>query len=759
MSCASCVRRVERALAAVEGVSEARVNLATEEATVVFGGDQATLAPALREAVHQAGYELVLGQGDGENAARDRLEAERREEYATLKQRTTFSLTIAAFLVAAMFWDRVPGLDGIPARVMHPLFFVLATPVQFWAGRQFHVGAWRVARHGSADMNTLVSIGTFAAYGYSVVATFAPGVFGTVHGLHLAVYFDTSAAIIGLVLLGRLLEARAKGATSQAVRRLIALRPASARIIEEGQEYEIPVAAVQPGDIVLVRPGEQVAVDGEVVSGASAVDESMLTGESAAVEKTVGAAVFGGTVNGTGSLQVRATAVGADSALARIVRLVEEAQGSKAPIQRLADAIAAVFVPVVLAIAALTFVLWWAFGPEPALTLAVLNAVTVLIIACPCALGLATPTAIMVGIGRGAELGVLVRDAQALERARAVDIVVLDKTGTITEGKPRVTEITLAPAWDRGEAALVALVASAERGSEHPYADALLREAEVRGLALEWPETFRAIVGRGIEASIGGRSIMIGNAALLTAAGITLDALLPAIDDAQAAGRTPLLVAVEGQAAAAIVVADPVRATSVAAVAALRRQGVAVVMLTGDGQATAEAIAREAGIERFVAEVRPEQKAEAVRALQAEGHVVAMVGDGVNDAPALATADVGIAIGTGTDVAIEAAPITLMRADLHGVAAAIALSRVTMRTMWQNLGWAFGYNVLLIPVAAGAGYLLFDGLLDGAEVPVLLRPVFGEMGFLNPIVAAGAMALSSVSVMANSLRLRRSRLR
>jgi Cu+-exporting ATPase len=549
-------------------------------------------------------------------------------------------------------------------------------------------------------------------------------------------------------------------------------------VLEDGQEYEIPIAAVQTGDLVLVRPGEQLAVDGEIVDGASAVDESMLTGESLPVEKHVGDSVYGGTVNSTGFMRVRATAVGADSALARIIRLVEDAQGSKAPIQRLADSIAAVFVPVVIAIALLTFVAWWLLGPEPALTIGLLNAITVLVIACPCAMGLATPTAIMVGIGLGARHGVLIRDAEALERARGIDTVVLDKTGTITEGRPEVLSVTTLPGMPFGEDALVRLVASAERGSEHPLASAVLREAERRRCDLVWPDTFRASTGQGIEATVEGHRLLIGNSDLLREAGVSADALLPAAGAAAAQGASPLLAAVDGEAAGLIAVADRMRPSTPAAIERLRRMGVDVVMLTGDQQATAEAIASQAGISRVVANVPPEGKTQVVRQLQAPGRGVAMVGDGVNDAPALAAADVGIAIGTGTDVALETAPVTLMRPDLNGVATAIALSRKTMRTMYQNLAWAFGYNVLLIPVAAGAGYVLFSMILGDASafeavdvahvehgeehvaatVPQWLRPVFGTRGFLNPIVAAGAMALSSVSVMANSLRLRRTRL-
>ena len=510
MTCASCVRRVERALGGVEGVATASVNLATEQATVEAA--PGTDVEALRAAVDHAGYELrVPNAGEDEDVVRDELEQQRRRDYRALAIKVTFALVIAA---GQMTWGMIHHLGpdlgwdwvhDVPMQIVNPLLFLFALPVQVWAGAQFYTGAWKVGRHGSTDMNTLIALGTTAAFLYSVFATFAPGLFAGVEGLQLEPYYDTATAIIGLVLLGRLLEARAKGQTSDAVRALIALRPQTARVFEDGQEYEIPVRAVQPGDVVIVRPAEQIPVDGEVVEGASAVDESMLTGESMPVEKHPGDPVFGATMNAAGLLRVRATAVGADSALARIIRLVEQAQGSKAPIQALADRIASVFVPVVIAIALATLGVWWAFGPEPALTLGILNAVTVLIIACPCALGLATPTAIMVGMGRAAQHGVLIRDAEALEAARRIDTVVLDKTGTITEGRPRVTRIALAASEGDGridEATLLRLLASAERGSEHPYAAAIAREAERRGLALEWPLTYRALPGLGIEATV-----------------------------------------------------------------------------------------------------------------------------------------------------------------------------------------------------------------------------------------------------------------
>ena len=773
MTCASCVRRVERALTSVEGVAAASVNLATEQATVDV--PEGVDIEALRVAVDRAGYDLRLPDAcEDEDAARHTLEAERARESADLARRAIISLVIAAGLMTWMVihtygvtWFGWHWIHDVSLDLTTGLQFIAALPVVTWAAWPILRAAWKVGRHGSSDMNTLIAVGTLTAFAYSAVVTFAPDIVAA-GGIGLSVYYDTATAIVGFVLLGRWLEARAKGQTSEAIRALLALRPQTARVLEGGQEFEIPARAVQPGDIVVVRPSEQLPVDGEVVEGSSAVDESMLTGESLPVAKTPGDSVFGATMNTTGLLRVRATAVGADSALARIVRLVEEAQTSKAPVQALADRVAAVFVPVVFAIAAATFLGWWLLGPEPSLTLGILNAVTVLIIACPCALGLATPTAVMVGLGRAARAGVLVRNAQALEDARRIDTVVFDKTGTITEGRPVVTGIELVPESPVDEDALLRLVASAERGSEHPYAGAVVAEAEERrGLTLDWPLMFRAAPGLGIEASVSldgvMRTVLVGNAELLRTAGVDgttrggmrLDFL---VEQATRGGATAIRVAVDGRPAGVIAVADRLRAGAVDAIARLRATGVEVVMLTGDGVATARAIAAEAGIDRVEADVRPEGKAEVVRALQAEGRVVAMVGDGINDAPALAAADVGIAIGGGTDVAMETASITLMRADIGAVARAIDVSRATMRVMRQNLVWAFGYNVMLIPVAAGAGYLLFEGVLGGAVVPSVLRPVFGARGFLNPIVAAAAMAFSSVSVMTNSLRLRRVRI-
>ena len=625
---------------------------------------------------------------------------------------------------------------------MNPWFqLALATPVQFWAGSIFYVGAIKALRHKATDMNTLIAVGTSAAYGYSVATILFPAFFIAaglgMDGEALPMYFDTSAAIITLILLGRFLEARARSHTSDAIRRLINLAPRTARVIRDGVELDVAVGDVRVGDLVRVRPGETVAVDGVVTEGASGVDESMITGESLPVAKRAEDLVVGGTLNTTGTLTFRATRVGSDTVLAKIIRLVSEAQGSRAPIQRLADVVTGYFVPMVLGLAAITFVVWFAFGPEPAFNLALLNTVAVLIIACPCALGLATPTSIMVGTGKGAENGILFRNAEALERLGSVKAVVLDKTGTLTEGKPRVTDIVRAegaPAEDE----ILALVAAAERGSEHPLADAIVREAaDTRRLTLA--DAVGLPRGRGRRRLGHGRPARrcsSGGRASSSRSGSTSAALVTAADALAADGKTPVFAAVDGRTAAVIAIADTLKAGSAEAVAELRRLGITVAMLTGDNRRTAEAIARSVGIDRVVADVRPDGKAAAVKALQAEGLVVAMVGDGVNDAPALASADVGIAMGTGTDVAMESAGVTLMSGDLRGLVTAIALSRATMRNIRQNLFWAFGYNVILIPIAMG-----------------VLYPINGML--LDPIFAAAAMALSSVTVVSNALRLRR----
>ena len=749
MTCASCVNRITRFLRRVDGVEDANVNLASESATVQFDPSRVTVAD-LAAAVESAGYVARVEQAaaqDGQVEIAEVAEARSQRDEAAARHVAALRrrLVVAALLALPLLGGlaRMTVAPALPAFLSDPLFqLVLATPVQLWAGWPFYVGTARALRHRSADMNTLIAVGTSAAYAYSVAAILFPSFFRAA-GLGmgeeaLPLYFDTAAAIITLILLGRFLEARARSHTSDAIRRLIGLAPRTARVLRDGAEVDVAIAEVRVGDLVRVRPGETIAVDGIVIDGASGVDESMVTGESLPVAKRAEDLVTGGTLNTTGTLTFRATRVGADTVLAKIIRLVTEAQGSRAPIQRLADVVTGYFVPAVLGFAALTFAAWFLVGPAPAFNLALLNTVAVLIIACPCALGLATPTSIMVGTGKGAEAGVLFRNAEALERLGSVKAIVLDKTGTLTEGKPRVTDVVLY-GEATGEDELLALVAAAERGSEHPLADAIVREAvETRRLPLTEATGFAATAGGGVEGTVAGSRVLVGRPGFLEAAGVEVAQLLPVAERLAADGKTPVLVGLNGKATAVIAIADTLKVGSAAAVAELHRLGLQVVVLTGDNRRTAEAIARSVGIDRVLADVRPDGKAAAVKALQAEGTAVAMVGDGVNDAPALASADVGVAMGTGTDVAMESAGVTLMSGDLRGLVTAIALSRATMRNIRENLFWAFAYNVVLIPVAMGALYP-FTGLL------------------LDPILAAAAMALSSVTVVSNALRLRRFR--
>ncbi len=745
MHCASCVKTVEDALLKVEGVQRAQVNLATERATVslVPGVDP----EALRASVASAGYELAREVEPGADEE-DAEAQERAREERGLRWRMLFALGAGAVLMVLAQRGNIPGLSGVRMGAINAVSLALATPVQFWAGWRFYRGAWQVAKHRSTDMNTLIAVGTSVAYFYSIAATFRPGLIETAPGVTAHVYFETAAIIIGLILLGRWMEARAKGQTSAAIKRLMGLRAKTARVVRDGEEQDVAIEDVVRGDIIIVRPGEKIPVDGIVVDGRSAVDESMLTGESLPIEKGPDDEVFGATINKTGSFRFRATKVGKDSALSQIIRLVQEAQGSKAPIQRLADVIASYFVPAVIGIAAATLAIWWIFGPQPAVAFALLNAVAVLIIACPCALGLATPTAIMVGTGKGAGYGVLIRGGESLETAHKITTVVFDQTGTITEGKPVGTDVLTADRLSGDE--LLRLAASAERGSEHPLGEALVREAQTRGLLLAEALEFQAVPGHGIDALVDGRRLVLGNLKLMQDRRLDLNGLSPRTEALSQEGKTPMFVAVDGRVAGVIAVADTLKPGAHEAVAELHRMGIDVVMLTGDNRRTAEAIAQQAGVERVLAEVLPDQKVTHIRELQAEGKVVAMVGDGINDAPALAQADVGIAIGTGTDVAMEASDITLIQGDPRSVATAIRLSKQTMRTIRQNLFWAFAYNVALIPVAAGILY----PLLSRTGVPGLLHPFFGDYGFLNPMLAALAMAFSSVSVMTNSLRLR-----
>jgi Cu+-exporting ATPase len=736
MTCASCVNRIERFLRKTPGVAEAAVNLATEKATVTF--DPAVAGRSeLVGAIEAAGYDVKPEAARSEEPVATDLEAEVSAEDAEREkaQRRTLvqalvSVGAALVFMVLMFWPQtVWAMEDLNKLILWP-----ATFIQFWAGGRFYRSAWKAGRHGGATMDTLVAVGTSAAWAYSVIVTMYPDV---VHeaGLHPETYFDSSAIIIGLILLGRWLEDRAKGRTTGAIRRLVGLQAKTARLVRDGEEVEVELSLVQPGDLLRVRPGEKVPVDGALVEGISAVDESMLTGEPIPATKNPGDEVIGATINTTGSFVMRATRVGRDTALANIVALVQRAQGSKAPIQAMADRIAEIFVPAVLVVAALSFVAWFLLGPEPRLTLALTAFIGVVIIACPCAMGLATPTAIMVGTGKGAETGILVRGGQALEAAGRLDTVILDKTGTLTLGKPTVAEVLPGPGVDARE--LLDLAGSLESNSEHPLGRAIVAMAREDELGFRTVEGFEAVAGNGVRGTIEGREVLIGNARMMTERGVDLAAFAEATDRHAANGATVSYIAIDGRAAGLVAISDPVKAESAAAVRTLESMGLTVWLLTGDGRRTAAAVARQVGIEpaRVVAEVLPADKAAVVERLQAEGRHVAMVGDGINDAPALAQADVGVAIGTGADVAIEASDITLVGGDPRLIASAIGLSRATLRTIRQNLFWAFAYNVLLIPVAMG-----------------VLYPFTGWT--LNPALAAAAMALSSVSVVTNSLRLR-----
>jgi Cu+-exporting ATPase len=767
MTCAACSGRVQRALEKTPGVSGVAVNLMMKNATVEFDPG-VTSAERLVDTIRGTGYGADLAPPDQtafeEQEARDRAQDEEFRELAH-KAGVSFAVAMVAMIVSmplmaagahgqhgpvadpfmrwTMGWlnplleGAFPWLYRVPAPVLSYGLLALTAGVMAWAGRHFYTRAWAAFRHHSADMNTLVAVGTGAAFLYSVVATVAPGFFLS-RGLNPDVYYEAVVFIIALILMGNALEARAKRQTSSALRALVQLQPKTARVLRDGAEVDLPVEEVRHGDVIVVRPGERIPVDGEVISGSSAVDESMLTGESAPVEKAAGDRVIGATINRTGAFRYRATTLGADSVLAQIVKLMRDAQGSRAPIQRLADRISAVFVPVVISIAIATFVIWFVTADAAPGVRAFAAAVAVLIIACPCAMGLAVPTAVMVSTGKGAEMGVLIKGGEALQRAGDIGTVVLDKTGTITEGRPTVTDVVATPAWTGREDELLRLVASVEASSEHPLADAIVRRAKDAGLALVEAESFQSITGRGAMGVIEGRALVIGNEALMADYGLRVDALADAAARLTGEAKTPVFVDVDGELAGLLAVADPIKASSREAIGRLHRMGLQVVMLTGDNPRTADAVARQAGVDRVVAGVLPEGKVAEIRRLQEAGQVVAMVGDGINDAPALAQADVGIAIGTGTDIAIEASDVTLMRGDLRGVASAIALSRATMRTMKQNLFWAFIYNVVGIPIAAG-----------------ILYPALGLL--LSPILASAAMAFSSVSVVGNSLRLRRFR--
>lgn len=726
MTCASCVATIEKALK-LEGVTHADVNLATEKATIEYFPSQVSLAE-IKKAIEDVGYKVL--EIAEETAPEDREKEARQKEVKTLKTKLAVGVILAIPLFLGSFKEWFPWVPGFLTNYF--TLWIIATPVQFWVGWQFYRGFWAALMHKSADMNTLIAVGTSAAYLYSLAVTVFPSYF-TVRGIEPKVYYDTAAIIIILIILGRLLEAKAKGETSEAIKKLMGLQPKIARVIRDGEEIEIPVEEVQIDDIVIVRPGEKVPVDGIVKEGRSAIDESMLTGESMPVNKKEGDEVFGATINKTGSFTFIATKVGKDTTLAQIIKLVEEAQGSKAPIQRLADKIAGIFVPIVLVIATITFIVWYLFGPAPALTFALVNFVAVLIIACPCALGLATPTAIMVGTGRGAENGVLIKGGESLETAHKINTVILDKTGTLTKGEPAVTDIIPANGFSENE--VLSFAATTEKGSEHPLGEAIVKKAKEKRIDLQDPKDFNAIPGYGVRAKVNGKTVLLGNLKLMTDENIDIGDLDKAAEKLSGEGKTPMFIAIDGVTAGIVAVADTLKENSHYAIEKLHELGLEVAMITGDNSRTAKAIAKQVGIDRVLAEVLPEDKAKEVKRLQDEGKIVAMVGDGINDAPALAQANIGIAIGTGADVAMEASDITLITGDLMGVVTSIELSKRTMRTIKQNLFWAFFYNASLIPVAAG-----------------VLYPFFGIL--LNPVFAAAAMAFSSVSVITNSLRLR-----
>ncbi|MBI2406849.1 MAG: copper-translocating P-type ATPase [Gemmatimonadetes bacterium] len=769
MTCAACQSRVQRALGKVDGVQDATVNLMLNNATVLF--DPTVVSPqALVDKIRDTGYEAEIPKGEKTSLeAQDENERKQDAEFRALRLRAIvaglagavamfFSMPLMMYtshIAGApgndplMLWQEraftgwfvkyVPWTYAIPPWVLLYGGLVLTAAVMAWAGRHFYTRAWAAARHGAADMNTLIAVGTGVAFIYSVVATVAPGFFAS-RGVAPDVYYEAVILITAFILMGNAFEARAKRSTASALRALARLRPKTARVVRGGVETDLDIDDVLPGDDVVVRPGERIPVDGVIVSGASDVDESMLTGESMPVAKQLNDVVVGGTINGRGAFQMRATTVGADSVLARIVQLMRDAQGSRAPIQAMADRVSAVFVPTVMVLAVVTFGIWYlaltanGASASVAAVRGLVSALAVLIIACPCAMGLAVPTAVMVATGRGAEFGVLIKGGEALQRAGDITTVVLDKTGTVTEGKPGVTDVVRAGSTVSDDE-LLRLLGSLERSSEHPLGDAIVRHAESRNLTLSRAESFAAVPGRGATGVVEGHGMAAGNAALLADWGVDVAPLAADAERVTAEAKTPVFIAIDGELAGLVAIADPIRRTSRDAVERLKAMGLDVVMLTGDHRRTAEAIARQAGIPRVVAEVLPDGKVAEVQRLQGEGRVVAMVGDGINDAPALAQSDVGVAIGTGTDVAVEAADIALVRGDLHGLADAIALSRRTMRVMKQNLFWAFIYNVISIPVAAGALY-----------------PSFALQ--LSPILASAAMAFSSVSVVTNSLRLR-----
>ncbi len=730
MHCASCVRVIERAVKRIDGVVACNVNLATEQATVTFDKSKVT-KDHIASAVKNVGYRALV---DEEILSEEEQKKQKHKELNELRNKVIFSL----FFGGLILWGSFPGImETAPQILKDPLLqFMFATPVQLWAGWEFYRAAFASLRHRTANMDTLVAIGTTIAYGYSVIVTFFPQLFKEL-GIMPMPFFDTSTIIIGLILLGRFFEARAKSSTSDAIKKLAGLQAKTARVVKAGQEIDIPIEQVEIGDIIRVRPGEKVPTDGEITEGDSTLDESMITGESIPVEKSKGDSVVGATLNKSGTFLYKATKVGSDTMLSQIIKLVQEAQGSKAPIQRIADLISSYFVPIVLMLALLTFVVWYDFGTQPALLFAILNTVAVLIIACPCAMGLATPTAIMVGTGKGAENGILIKDAESLETAHKIQTIIFDKTGTLTNGKPVVTDIITSNHINGDE--ILKLAASLEKGSEHSLAEAIVKEAESKHVVLLPVEKFHAIPGHGVKGVVDGKLIHFGNRRFMESKQIALTDVEEHVSKLETEGKTVMLLTVDNRLSALIAVADTVKESAKEGVEKLQKMGIEVVMITGDNKRTAEAIAKQVGITRVLAEVLPEEKEAELRKIQAEGKKVAMVGDGINDAPALAAADLGIAMGTGTDVAIEAADITLVNKNLSSVASAITLSKKTMRTIKINLFWAFGYNIILIPVAAGVLYPFFH----------LLMP---------PVLASAAMAMSSISVVSNSLLLKKSKI-
>jgi len=733
MHCASCVRVIERALKKVDGVLDANVNYASEKAIVTI--EERVKDDDILNSVSSVGYQALLAN----NTSDEEENKEKQKDLVSLRNKVAVSL----FFGAIITWGSFPGLSNYAPDLFKNFFFqlLLATPVQFWAGLAFYKATIPALKNRTANMDTLVAIGTSVAYFYSVFVTFFPAILQKFQ-IEAMPYFDVASVVIGLILLGRFLEAKAKGQTSQAIKKLIGLQAKTARVVRDGKEIDVPIQDVVVGDLIRVRPGEKIPVDGIVTEGDSSIDESMVTGESIPVEKTIKDIVIGATLNKSGTFLYKATKVGSETMLSQIIKLVQEAQGSKAPIQRLADVISSYFVPVVIILSILTFVVWYVFGPTPALVFAILNSIAVLIIACPCAMGLATPTAIMVGTGIGAENGILIKDAQSLEIAHKVNTIIFDKTGTLTHGTPKVTDIVKVQSSKfkiQSDSEILRLAASLEKGSEHSLAEAIVKDAENKKITLDKIDKFKAVPGHGVEGFLKMDKVILGNRKMMEREKVNFKDSEEQIEKLETEGKTVMMIAVKNELIGLIAVADTIKDSAKEAIQILNKMRIQTIMITGDNMRTADAIARSLGISKILADVLPQDKENEVRKIQSQGKVVAMVGDGINDAPALAAADVGIAMGSGTDVAIEAADITLINHDLKSVVKAIILSKKTMRTIKLNLFWAFGYNIILIPVAMGALYP-FSGIL------------------LNPIFASFAMATSSVSVVTNSLLLKRAKI-